>query len=128
MLGLTLEELTDRVMSTVHGEDAEPHVFAALHMLSGWGSLQAYLLFCALANAGLKTIQNNKTKVIDKARGKKKFTSIARPHFHSRIFTGFQGFSGAQTADTLSGDRFAYPNRAALVCTMEGNAHSLLPY
>jgi hypothetical protein len=115
-------------MSTVHGEDAEPHVFAALHMLSGWGSLQAYLLFCALANAELRTIQNNKTKAIEKVRGEKKFTSIARPHFQTRIFTGFQGFSSSSNSAILSGDRFAYPNRVALVCTMEGNAGSLLAY
>jgi len=65
ILGLTLEELTDRVMSTVHGEDAEPHVFAALHMLSGCGSSQAYLLFfCPLATAELRTMLNNRNEPI----------------------------------------------------------------
>src|SRR5579871_1913397 len=94
MLGLTLEELTDRVMSTVQGEDAEPHVFAALHMLSGCGSSQAYLLFfCALAAAELKTMQNNKNEAIGKGRGGKDFISIIPPHFHSRKFTSFQEFS-----------------------------------
>ena len=65
MLGLTLEELTDRVMSTVQGDDAEPHVLAALHMLSGCDSSQAYLLFvCALAQAELRTAHKSKNDVV----------------------------------------------------------------
>lgn len=69
MLGLTLEELTDRVMSTVHGEDTEPHVLAALHMLSGCASSQAYLLiFCALARAEPRTTHSNKNKATTPVR------------------------------------------------------------
>ena len=64
MLGLTLEELTDRVMSTLHGEVADPHVLAALHMLSGCGSSQAYLLFfCALPGIEPSTIHNTKEAI-----------------------------------------------------------------
>lgn len=33
--GFTLAELPDLVMSTLHGEDSEPQVLAALHILSG---------------------------------------------------------------------------------------------
>jgi hypothetical protein len=51
MPGLTLEELPALVMSTVHGAEAEPHVFAEVHMLAGSASSQAYLLF---ACAGLQ--------------------------------------------------------------------------
>jgi hypothetical protein len=67
MLGLTFEELTDRVMSTMHGADTEPHVLAALHMLSGCGSSHAYLLlFCALAKGEQKTMHNRKNATIEK--------------------------------------------------------------
>src|SRR5215472_378363 len=88
MPGLTLEELTDRVMSTVHGEEAEPHVFAALHMLSGCGSSQAYLLFfCASAKVELRKMHNHKHAEIEKVCFGNNFINIARPHFHSWIFT-----------------------------------------
>jgi len=33
--GFTLEALPDLVMSIMHGDEAEPQVLAALHMLSG---------------------------------------------------------------------------------------------
>jgi len=45
MPGFTLEELPALVMSTVHGAEAEPQVFAAVHMLAGSASSHAYLLF-----------------------------------------------------------------------------------
>jgi hypothetical protein len=39
-------------MSIVHGAEAEPQVFAALHMLAGSASSHAYLLFaCARPQA-----------------------------------------------------------------------------
>src|ERR1700742_2497271 len=48
--GFTLAELADLVMSIVHGDEAEPQVLAALHMLSGCASSHTYLLFfCACA-------------------------------------------------------------------------------
>src|ERR1700761_688547 len=49
-------------MLIVHGDEAEPQVLAALHMLSGCSSSHRYLLFfCATANAQLsRTIQDNK--------------------------------------------------------------------
>src|SRR5215472_18157723 len=92
ILGLTLEELTDRVMSTVHGEDAEPHVFAVLHMLSGCGSSQAYLLFfCASAKVGLRAMHNHKHAETEKVCFEKHFINMALPHFHSWILTELPG-------------------------------------
>jgi hypothetical protein len=38
MPGFALAEFPDLVMSTVHGEEAEPRVLAGLHMLSGRSS------------------------------------------------------------------------------------------
>jgi len=53
-------------MSTVHGEDAEPQVFDALHILSGCASSQAYLLFfCALATVEVRTMHNNRNEPIE---------------------------------------------------------------
>jgi hypothetical protein len=62
MPGFAFAELPDLVMSTVHAEEGEPHVLAALHMLSGCSSSQAYLLFfCACAIAELsRTMQDRK--------------------------------------------------------------------
>jgi hypothetical protein len=34
ILGITLAELADLLMSTVHDDETDPQVFAALHMLS----------------------------------------------------------------------------------------------
>lgn len=90
MLGLTLEEPTDRVMSTVQGEEAEPHVLAGLHMLSGCGSSHAYLLFCALARAEVRTMHNNKDEAIDKVPGGRMFVNMATPHFDSRMFISYR--------------------------------------
>ena len=49
LLALGVLEVIDapsyvRFTSTVQGEEADPHVFAALHSCSGLGSEQAYLL------------------------------------------------------------------------------------
>ena len=59
--GFTLAELVDLVMSIVQGDEGEPQVLAALHMLSGCASSHTYLLFfCACAVAQLsRTIQHN---------------------------------------------------------------------
>src|SRR5689334_20255774 len=64
--GFTLAELPDLVTSIVHGDEAEPQVLAALHMLSGCFSSQAYLFFfCACAGAQLrKTIEDNKSNLL----------------------------------------------------------------
>jgi hypothetical protein len=43
--GLTLDELPALVMSMVQGALADPQVLAAVHMLAGSASSQAYLLF-----------------------------------------------------------------------------------
>src|SRR6267143_3251875 len=61
MPGFTLAELVDLVMSIVQGDEGEPQVLAALHMLSGCASSHTYLLFfCACAVAQLnRTIQHN---------------------------------------------------------------------
>ena len=45
MLGFTLAELDDLVMSILQADDAEPQVLAALHMVSGRSSSHMYLLF-----------------------------------------------------------------------------------
>jgi hypothetical protein len=56
VLGFTLAESPDLVTSTVHVDDAEPQVLAAVHMLSGWLSSHAYLLFfCPSVGAQLRT-------------------------------------------------------------------------
>jgi hypothetical protein len=67
ILGFTLAELADLLMSTVHDDEAEPQVLAALHMLSGWLSSHAYLFFfCACVGAQLKTaMQDNKTNLLE---------------------------------------------------------------
>src|SRR5580692_2189829 len=61
--GFTFAELADLVMSIVHGDEAEPQVLAALHLLSGCSSSHTYLLFfCARASAQLisRTMQDNR--------------------------------------------------------------------
>jgi hypothetical protein len=64
-------------MSTLHGEVSDPHVLAALHMLSGCGSSQAYLLFfCALPDIEPSTIHNDK-EAIEKAGFGRYFIGIA---------------------------------------------------
>ena len=45
ILGFTLAELPDLVMSIVHGDESEPQVLAALQRLEGCFSSQTYLLF-----------------------------------------------------------------------------------
>ena len=64
--GFTLAELADLVMSIVHGDEAEPQVLAALHMLSGCASSHTYLLFfCACAAVQLsRTTQDNKSNAL----------------------------------------------------------------
>jgi len=49
----------------VHTDEAEPQVFEALHMLSGWSSSHMYLLFfCACAVVELKKMAlDNKSAV-----------------------------------------------------------------
>lgn len=53
-------------MSTVHCDEAEPHVFAALHRVSGCISSHAYLLFfCACAVAQFnRRMQDNNSNVL----------------------------------------------------------------
>jgi hypothetical protein len=54
--------LPDLVMSIVHGDEAEPQVFAALQMLSGRLSSHTYLLFfCACASAQLSRMMQDNT-------------------------------------------------------------------
>jgi hypothetical protein len=64
--GFTLAELAPLVISTVHGDEAEPQVLAALHMLSGFSSSHTYLLFfCACAIAELsRTTKDNKSNAL----------------------------------------------------------------
>ena len=50
MLAVDVAEFAVRLTSTVHGSDADPHVFSALQRLAGFASAQAYLpFFCAIA-------------------------------------------------------------------------------
>jgi hypothetical protein len=42
--GVTEAALADRLTSTVQGVDADPHVVAALHIVSGFVSEQTYFL------------------------------------------------------------------------------------
>ena len=44
MLGVAEAEYDVRFISTVHGEEGEPHILPALHCVDGLGSEQAYLL------------------------------------------------------------------------------------
>src|SRR5882762_3729028 len=64
--GFTLTELVDLVMSIMQGDEGEPQVLAALHMLSGCASSHTYLLFfCACAVAQLsRTIQHNENNAL----------------------------------------------------------------
>ena len=66
MPGFALTEFPDLVMSTVHGEEAEPRVLAGLHMLSGRSSSQAYLLFfCGCATAQHSRMTQERKSDID---------------------------------------------------------------
>jgi hypothetical protein len=61
MLGFTLADVFDLVTSIVHGDDADPQVLPALHMLSGFGSSHTYLLFfCAFAAAQVRSMKQAK--------------------------------------------------------------------
>src|SRR5712664_4813419 len=62
--GFTLAESADLLTSTVHGDEGEPQVLAALHMLSGCSSSHAYLpFFCACTVAELsRTTKENISK------------------------------------------------------------------
>jgi len=65
MSAFTFAEVADLVMSIVHTDEAEPQVFEALHMLSGWSSSHMYLLFfCACAVVELRRMAlDNKSTV-----------------------------------------------------------------
>ncbi|HEY6369414.1 MAG TPA: hypothetical protein VIX37_02455 [Candidatus Sulfotelmatobacter sp.] len=45
MLGVEEAESDVRFTSTAQGLEADPHVFAAVHICAGFGSEHAYLLF-----------------------------------------------------------------------------------
>jgi len=47
MLGVAEAEFDVRLTSTEQGSELEPHVLLAVQIEEGFGSEQAYLLFCA---------------------------------------------------------------------------------
>ena len=60
----TLAESEDLVMSIVHTAEADPQVFEALHMFSGFASSHMYLLFfcaCAVVQFSERTLNNKST-------------------------------------------------------------------
>src|SRR6266576_3062639 len=62
----TFAESADRVMSTVHIDEADPQVFEALHMFSGCASSHMYLLFfcaCAVVQFSERKL-NNRSAVV----------------------------------------------------------------
>src|SRR5882672_456433 len=63
--GFTLAEVADRVMSIMQGDEGEPQVLAALHMLSGCASSHTYLpLFCACAVAQFRKTMQDKSNAL----------------------------------------------------------------
>jgi hypothetical protein len=61
-----LAELEDLVISTVQTDEADPHVFEAVHMLSGDASSHIYLLFfcaCAVVQFRERTIHKKNSVV-----------------------------------------------------------------
>src|SRR4029077_1896510 len=65
MPAFTLAELAPLVMSIVHGDEADPQVFSAVPMLSGWSSSHTYLpFFCACAVPQFsRTTQDNSNEL-----------------------------------------------------------------
>jgi hypothetical protein len=75
ILGVAEAELPPRrLMSTVQGTELDPHVFSALHMLSGCGSEQIYFLllrcssWAAMKPTSRKSGKNNRLHQIAKLR------------------------------------------------------------
>jgi hypothetical protein len=66
MPGFTLAELDDLVMSIGQGDEVDPQVVAALHIVSGCFSSHMYLLFfCACANPPVRrTMQVDKSNAL----------------------------------------------------------------
>jgi hypothetical protein len=66
MLGFTLAELDPLLMSTLHGDESEPQVLAAVHRFSNSFSSHAYLLvFCDCMGAQIRTAkEDNKTNLL----------------------------------------------------------------
>jgi hypothetical protein len=52
------------VMLIVHGDEAEPQVFAALHMVSGCASSHTYLLFACASSPVIRTMQVDKSTAL----------------------------------------------------------------
>jgi hypothetical protein len=64
MLGFTLAELADLVTLIVHGDEAEPQVLAALHIVSGCGSSHMYLLFACASPPVRRRMQVHKRNAL----------------------------------------------------------------
>jgi hypothetical protein len=69
MLGVAEAEFAVRLTSTEQGSEADPHVLLALQIDAGFGSEQAYLLFCAwIVSANRTSGIANKVHRIAKCR------------------------------------------------------------
>src|SRR5271154_1900768 len=66
MLGVAEAEFAERLTSTEHGSELEPHVLLAVQIEAGFGSEQAYLLFlfCACAPGFRPNPANTKANTI----------------------------------------------------------------
>jgi hypothetical protein len=65
MLGVAEASEAVRLISTVHGVEAEPHVFSAVHMDCGLGSEQRY--FSAPRSCSWATVKEERARTIDSA-------------------------------------------------------------
>jgi hypothetical protein len=63
MLAVAVAEFAVRFTSTVHGSEADPHVFSALQRLAGFASAQAYLPFCCAIATSVRKAALNSTNV-----------------------------------------------------------------
>ena len=79
--GFTLAESADLVTSIVQGDEAEPQVLAALHMLSGCASSHTYLL--SFVSTRLRNFKQNDAKNEEHPPPPIERTSHCRSHSHT---------------------------------------------
>src|SRR5271168_4739228 len=96
MPGFTLAEVADLLMLITHGDEAEPQVLAALHMVSGCGSSHTYLLFACATSPVRRTMQVDKSNALQVLNRRVTLIAIARSVarflFHSMMLFSFQAF------------------------------------
>ena len=85
MLGVAEAEPAVRLTSTEQGSEADPHVLLAVQIDAGFGSEQAYLLFCAW------TVSANRTRYREQSASDSKVSKEPQnvPRLDSHNYCGY---------------------------------------